>query len=168
MPPPGGGFVLKPAPVRVLRHAAVHRIRRRRKLIGVDGGQHKSGFQIAAHAQHHHLLIRRRAPPCTGTTGTQRQPVNPVSFKLAHFHPAQPVFPVHFGHGAGADQVGDKAHDFGQLCIHNERLPSEGKGRQRGRLCQQWHKDHPASQRSRVSRVMVSTSSFTPKRRRSA
>ena len=34
-------------------------------------------------------------------------------FKLAHFHPAQPVFPVHFGYGAGADQVGDKAHDFG-------------------------------------------------------
>lgn len=46
-------------------------------------------------------------------TATARKADNPVGFKVARFHPAKPVFPVHFGDYTSADQVGDKAHDFG-------------------------------------------------------
>ena len=66
----------------------------------------------------HHLLPWRRAPPGAGFTCTVGQPVNPVGFEVARFHPAQPAVPVHFGHNAGADQIGDKAHDFCELCVH--------------------------------------------------
>lgn len=38
--------------------------------------------------------------------------------QLACFHSAQPVIQVHFRYSSGADQVGDKTHDFGQLCVH--------------------------------------------------
>lgn len=76
MPAPSGGLVFKPAAVRVQPHAAVQGVRRRCKLAGVNGGQCKRSFEIAAHTQDHHLLIRRRTPPCAGTTGAQRQPVN--------------------------------------------------------------------------------------------
>ncbi len=40
--------------------------------------------------------------------------------KAAHLHPAQPVLPIHFRYSSGADQVGDKAHDFCELCVHSD------------------------------------------------
>lgn len=58
----------------------------------------------------------------SGFPDTAGQPVNPVGFKVARFHPAQPVNPVHFRYSSGADQVGDKAHDFGELCVHEGML----------------------------------------------
>lgn len=57
-------------------------------------------------------------PPDAGATGVQGEPVYPVGFEIARFHPAQPVHRIHFRHGAGADQVGDKTHDFGKFSIH--------------------------------------------------
>ena len=42
VPAPGGGFVLKPAPVRVLRHATVHGIRWRCKLADIR----RAGFYL--------------------------------------------------------------------------------------------------------------------------
>lgn len=38
---------------------------------------------------------------------------------VTRFHPAQPVVPVHFGYSSGADKIGDKAHDFCELCVHS-------------------------------------------------
>lgn len=70
-------------------------------------------FQIAAKTEQHNLLTHRRFPPGARFARAQCQPVNPVGFEVASFHPTQPVCPVHFGDYTCADQVGDKAHDFG-------------------------------------------------------
>ncbi len=109
MPPPGGGVRTQTSP----RPGTPSRSRPQNPTvaqpIGVDGGQlPKAGFQIAAHAQHHHLLIRRRAPPCTGTTGTQRQPklIQLVSSSPTFTRHSASFFPVHFGHGAGESGSG--------------------------------------------------------------
>uniref|UniRef100_A0A914YNJ0 Uncharacterized protein n=1 Tax=Panagrolaimus superbus TaxID=310955 RepID=A0A914YNJ0_9BILA len=94
-------------------HAGVRRRRRWCELIRIDSGQRKGSLQIAAQTQQHHLLTFRWSPPCAGITRAQRQPADPVGFKVARFHPTKPVFPVHFGDYTYADQIGDKAHDFG-------------------------------------------------------
>jgi len=52
----------------------------------------------------------------------QDEPVYPVGFKVARFHPAEPFNRLHFGHNAGADQVSDEAHDFGELRLHQYTL----------------------------------------------
>ncbi len=77
----------------------------------VDGGQH-NGFKIRARMA---PARRRRAPQCTGTTGTQRQPVNPVSFQARTFTGTASFPIIHFGAVPVRIRVGDKAHDFGQL-----------------------------------------------------
>lgn len=46
-------------------------------------------------------------------------PIFPCAAILrGHLCPAKPILPVHFYHGAGADQIDDKAHDFSKLSVH--------------------------------------------------
>lgn len=112
-PAPGGRVVFEPAAILVCGHVRAFRVGRRRARVGVDSRNCKRCFPIAAQAEQHHLLPRRRTPPGAGFTGAVGQPINPVGFEVACFQPAQPAVPVHLGHNAGADQIGDKAHDFG-------------------------------------------------------
>ena len=115
-------LVLKPSAVLEHGGGAVFRVVRRREGLGINGGQRKGSFKIAAHAQQHDLLPDGGLPPCARVTGAQGEPVNPVGFEVARFHPAQPVNRIHFGHNAGADQVGDKAHYFGQMIVHELKV----------------------------------------------
>lgn len=74
-------------------------------------------------------------PPCAGITGAAGEPVNPVGFKVARFHPAQPVNRVHLGHNAGADQVGDEAHYFDNIFIHNNIFFEMDLGKELSFVC---------------------------------
>jgi len=66
---------------------------------------HFSTIICSSGDSHHHVRI----PPALSVSQLSQ---------LVSSCPAQPVLPVHIVRGAGAKQIGIRAHDFDTLCIH--------------------------------------------------